>query len=797
MIAHIKNENEKQTVREHLEAVAQLAAERGKGYGLYYTLFLTGLLHDLGKETMVFDTYIHKAFEDIRSVRRGEVNHSSAGGKYIYEKFGDMGAYKSLTAQLMATAIFSHHGLIDCLQMDGNDVFFQRLCPKKEIFYEEALKNSQPLFSKYDVDELFLKAAEEITKAFAKIRKINREMEGKSAEQLFLCGCLQRLICSILLEADRTDTARFMTGMTAREIENEKLPLLWSKWQDKLDIYLLGFKSRDELSMLRKEISQECFEFAKNKSGIYRLPIPTGGGKTLCSLRFALEHARLKKKKKIIYLAPFLSILEQNAGVIREILEADEYILEHHSNVIREEKPDKEGVDFHQLLVETWESPLILTTMVQFLNVLFSSSTQSLRRMWQLGDAVIIIDEIQSLPTNCIYMFNTMMNFLAYYGKTTIVLCSATQPSLEQAEKKMIYAEPPDIIQEVEQLENAFKRVNITDCTPIGSYSSKRLGDFVIDNLDRNILIILNTKRAVKELYQELAERNPEDTRIIQLTTYMCAEHRRNVIKELKTGLSTQKIICISTQLIEAGVDISFQCVIRSVAGLDSITQAAGRCNRNREEQMGQVYIIDYEEEKLGSLEDIKAAQGSTFRFLNEFRSFREAFDYDLLSLKAMERYYFLYFRTRKREMRYPIPKENTSLYELLSTNEVGAAAYGYRENDGRINQLQMKQAFKQAGDMFEVIGNQTIGIIVPYRQATELIERLRNSRDAGEIRRLLKKLQPFTVNLFREDRQLQTLHELGVLDDSLLEGNLYLLCDGYYNETEGLSEHLPLQIFF
>lgn len=801
MIAHI-NENGTQTVFEHLMETAELAGRAGARYGLEQLMYLSGLLHDLGKETEAFDSYIRKAFIDPKSVYRGQVNHSSAGGKFIFDKYKSSKMSQKFTAQLIATAIFSHHGLIDCMDSAGYDSFFKRIYPKQEIFYHEALQNSAPIFSQVDVDGIFHRAEEEISKALLTISGIVGNMQGKKSEGNFLVGCLERLILSMLIDADRTNTADFMYHKEPQKsIEIEKL---WIKFQKRLDKKLAQFDDHSDINKLRRRVSQECFEFGDRDSGIYCLPIPTGGGKTYCSLRFALNHAIKKKKKKIIYVAPFLSILEQNADEIRDTLQAGDYILEHHSNVVYQNE-DEGQINQMKMMTETWGSPIIATTLVQLLNTLFSGKNQNIRRMHQLGDSVIIIDEIQSLPVRCVYMFNVMMNFLAYFCHATIVLCSATQPLLAEVSKKILYSTPCNMVNEANELAHSFKRVNIIDQTK-EEYDSAGLAELALNELENDLLIILNTKGAVRNLFAVLSQMIPKGITLFQLSTYMCAQNRSDIIHQIKERLPGQKVICVSTQLIEAGVDISFQCVIRSLAGLDNIMQAAGRCNRNSNEKgiMGKVYIIRYQEEHLGTLEDIKTAREATRGVLYEFNQSKNIFEGDLLSVKAMNRYYERYFWDREKakymefsvtKKEQPILEETVTLYDLLSGNNIGMNAYRHRITDGKMESVPMRQAFRQAGDLFEVIDRNTIGLIVPYKDGKFLIEKLKQTHSMNEIKLILRQLQRYTVNIFREDHILKGLIEKGSVE-TLFDGSVLILSEQFYQENEGVSAELGLKIF-
>lgn len=789
MIAHINEAGLEQSLLEHLIGTANKAKYKGQKLSIGNIMFITGLLHDLGKNSKLFEDYLKKAVIDPSSVKRGEVDHSTAGGKFVYDKYYNENQIRKITAQIISAAIINHHGLNDMLDIEGVDNFGRRMNKCEEIKYFDVLKNSSDtIFKFFDLDKLFDLSFEEMKNISLAIKDIVNDMEDKDSA-FYIFGCLERLILSILIDSDRTDTAEFMNGLVLPSSNSvDDIYELWDKMIINLSMKIESFKGTDYISVLRKEISDECHQFSHNPTGIYCLPIPTGGGKTLSGLRYALEHAKKFSKEHIIYVAPYLSILEQNADEYRKALNINEHILEHHSNIVLDVEDDR-----YEYLKETWDSPIIMTTMVQFLDVLFSGNSQNIRRMNQLANSVVIIDEIQSLPIKCVSLFNVMMNFLSRICNTTVILCSATQPLLDDVKKKILYGKPKYMTIDVEKQFNDFKRTEIVDKTVRGGYNREELSEFVLGKMESNdnILIILNTKSSVRNLYSEIENKikiSKQHIEIVQLTTYMCAENRSDIINDLKIKLKSKKIICISSQLIEAGVDISFQCVVRALAGLDNIAQAAGRCNRNGEKELGYVYIINYKEENLSHLKDIKIAQESTQKILDDLLIQKDS-NIDLLSPKLMNKFYEIYFYNRINEMNYTIKEKNTDMYDLLSINTVGKNAYKERNNNEY--PLQLKQAFKYAAQNFEVIGNNTIGLIVPYKDNFDSINIVKNSYDIKEIKNELKKIQRYTVNLYKDDAMIKKLIGRNAIDNSILNGNILLLREGFYNEKTGVCDEL------
>lgn len=791
--AHInqitKNE---QSVKEHLLNVSKLSMEYGGKISLDATGELIGILHDMGKQTKKFNDYIHYSSKNPNDKSfRGTINHSTAGSKFIYDNYYNTNdPYQKLTSHLISLAICSHHGgLIDCLDLNGIDIFTNKMNTDKEIYYDEALSIFKSECLDIDqINDLFNKSKEEIKSILAKIKKIDDSRKFG----LFAASMLEKYLFSCVIDADRYDTYIFMEGKEQKQNTN-KLDL-WIKLASVLETKLKSYPKISKIDLLREEVSISCKDFAKNKPGIYQLSVPTGGGKTLSSLRYALEHAKEFQKDRIFYIIPFTTIIDQNAKDIKDILEQDDIILEHHSNLI----VDNEQEDY-KLLTERWDSPIVLTTMVQFLDTLFSGGTQGVRRMHNLANSIIIFDEIQAIPIKCINMFNSAINFLSNICNATIILCTATQPLLSTTKMPIKLSENPNIIPNMDLKFNEFKRVDLVDKRIIGGYCSSRLRDFVLDimyNLD-SVLVILNTKNAAKEIYNKLKEVNANLSKekqylIFHLSTSMCPSHRMKILSDMRKELGHKRLICISTQLIEAGVNISFGSVVRSLAGLDSIAQAAGRCNRHGERACSDVYIVNIENENVSKLVDIKEGQECTKRVLDEFKENPSAFDNDLLSPKTMERYYKYYFHNRSAEMDYTLSKPNNdkTMYDLLSDNN--EAVNAYKGRNGYNSELMLRQAFKTAGNNFQVIDQNTTGIIVPYGEGKTLITLINGACNLSELKQYLKRAQQFSVNLFEQD--MRKLDEIGGII-KLKEGEILALRDEFYNDDVGVTfENAPMK---
>ena len=578
------------------------------------------------------------------------------------------------------------------------------------------------------------------------------------------------------------------------------------------------------ITMLRQKVAEECLAFAKAPRGIYRLTVPTGGGKTFSALRFAFAHAQEVVADHIFYIAPFLTIIDQNVRDVREALNMEEgdqsRLLEYHSNVLRNsqarkaaeekavEKPLPSSPHWGDLLAERFEAPIIFTTLVQFLNSFYESGTKSIRRLHQFSNSIIIFDEAQAVPFRCIHLFNMALNFLADTGKSTIILCTATQPALEKTDRPLIAAHSGEMMRDVNALYQGLQRTELADSTKEGGYTISELAEFVWEKveLEGNGLIILNKKRQVRELYEKIRAMNDalEEMRqfeVYHLSTSMCAQHRLDTLEKVQKCLAEdRKVVCVSTQLIEAGVNISFRCVIRSLAGLDSVAQAAGRCNRHGE--MGglkKVYVVNISGEDLSKLEEIRLGAQEASRVMREFRDFHDFSDFGtyfpelknsfqdgLLSPKVMELYFQYYYKNGKRAvMDFPVKCDlsDVSVVSLLSENFKCTDAY--RDKCNRAIDLEMKQAHRTAAEAFYVIPEGNTGVITPYGGGKEIIAQLNGTLDLSDIGGILKEAQRYMVTLYEWEFQKLDKNQDIV---SLCNGEVFALRQRAYDSEMGVD---------
>ena len=778
--AHIRNDAI-QTCEEHCLNTARIAGEDLKECGLYNSAFLAGVLHDCGKFSKEFEHYITDVASG-KSVRKGTVIHTFAGVYYLLSRHHtDLSndAFSSLTAEVLSYAIGAHHGLFDCIDKDKNNGFEYRL--KKQPEYErraidQFLEHCCP---EEELTTLFNKAKGEIEAIYKSLVGLIKERPDKGQDEvMFYLGLLSRLIASAVMDGDRTDTTSFMGN---RDFDNciHASREMWESCSEKVLERLDSFPSETVIQRTRREISDLCAEFAGMPTGVYRLNVPTGGGKTLSSLRYALGHAAQYGKKRIIYTAPLISILDQNAKVIRDAIGNDSLVLEHHSNVIMDGNED--DLSMYDLLAETWESPIIITTLVQLLNTLFSGKTSCVRRFQSLCNSVIIIDEVQSVPSRMLTLFNLSMNFLSRICDATIILCSATQPCFEGLEHPLLVSDVPIITTErYDHYCRVLKRTRLIDK---GEYQLRELPAFVDSVLEESdsVLVVCNTKKEAGELFRSLKK---DHLFCYHLSAAMCMSHRKAVLKEITAALETgQKVICVSTQVIEAGVDISFGSVIRLNAGIDSIVQAAGRCNRNGEKAEPQpVYIVRCLDERLGSLVDIKAAQDATNDLLYRYREHPEEYDNDLSSDRAVEYYYNkLYHIYHKGHTDYPT-KEGVSVFDLLASNKrrsVGGEA---------IEKYLLRQSFKEAGSEFAVFDKEGETVIVPFGEGVDIICEMGSERaqyDYFYMKELVQKAKEYSVSIY--SNQIQELERQGCIE-SKWEGRIKVLSQDYYDKYTGVQ---------
>lgn len=790
--AHISDDKKReQSVFRHCVEAGEIARKHGEICGIPNLAEAAAILHDSGKFTNRFNDYIHGD----SSIKRGEIDHSYAGAKYVNTCLADANIRGCVqAAELIGHAIVSHHGLHDWCSREHLDYYSQRI--SKDEDYEEVLAEIERVFDMDKLRRLMSEGAGEYVSLITVVKQMTQNMssDDRDTARAFYLGMAERLLESILIDADRTNTAEFMSG---KAIEKSfDLPQLWEKMDRNLQEKLSEFSAKtDYISVRRRSISDRCYKYAEKSVGICKLVVPTGGGKTLSSLRFAIEYCRRNKMEKIIYIAPFMSILEQNSDHIREIA-GDDCFLEHYSDAMQQkyEKSDDNEYHDYELRTELWESPVIATTMVQFLNTLFLDKTSSVRRMHRLSRAVIIIDEVQSVPRKCIYPFNLAMNFLTKICGASIVLCSATQPPFEAMPKfPLLLDENSSMTGDTKDDFDVFERTKIIPKLQEGKFTYNQAADFAAECLNENgsVLFVTNTKEAAKEIYSELNRiisdwDNPPE--LIHLSTNMCPVHRRKMIGKmtgLLSGENKRPLICVTTQLIEAGVDISFGCVIRSLAGMDNVAQAAGRCNRSGEfHRICPVYVVELCEEKLGRLREIQDSKDASRQLLYMMEKRGED---DFLSPGSMTEFFDALFKSvlasDADRLSYPLEREEDTLLNLISKNDKNTALLAPEKKKA---QKYSMQAFKTAGENFHVIDEITRDVFVPFDdEAKKLLDLIDSEISPAQALEAIRQAQKYVVgiypNLWRRLSDAKAVYEL--------KNGGYRLKDEYYSEEFGVTE--------
>lgn len=546
---------------EHLVGVAALAACHAQRFGANDWARLAGLWHDLGKYRPSFQRYLLQAsgYEPDAHIEgvAGRVTHSTAGALLACDSFG-------VDGRVLAYVIAGHHAGLDDWH-GGLEVRLASQVARVEL--DEALKASP---------------ANAILNPVCFTPNLRSIPGGKVGFALWL-----RMLFSCLVDADFLDTEAYMDPAKAAQRG------AWPSIEDLLgrfDQHMLGLASQaadTPVNRIRAEILAQCRAKAAESPGLFSLTVPTGGGKTLSSMAFALEHAKQHGKRRVIYVIPYTSIIEQTADIFRGIF--GEAVIEHHSNA--ETPPEQENAK-SRLACENWDAPIVVTTNVQFFESLFAARPSRCRKLHNIVDSVVILDEAQLLPPEFLQPILDVLNLLTQHYGVTVVLCTATQPALstrayfDSRQNLRGLDGVREIVSDPDDLYLRLKRVKVR--LPHDWHAKTQWSDLAERlKAHETVLAIVNTRRHARELHELM----PEDT--LHLSALMCGAHRAEVIRDikarLKDGIPTR---VVSTQLVEAGVDLDFPVVYRALAGLDAIAQAAGRCNREGRLAAGEVVVF-------------------------------------------------------------------------------------------------------------------------------------------------------------------------------------------------------------
>lgn len=715
--AHIKPTNEgwkTQSIKDHCLGTANLAEHMAEAFNAAPWARLCGLWHDIGKYSVEFQHHIISSSGFDPSVHDpGKVDHATAGALLAKGILG-----KVISLPIAYCICGHHHGLMD---YEGNE----RSCLEFHLSSQE----------QHYLDDIrrFLPKEDKTT-----------ILPSPKCKDIKYWHIWIRMLFSCLVDADWLDTERFMNPEDFAARSKYKTLAQLKPILDK-KLYDLSHSSMaTKVNAIRNEVQDACRKSGALPQGIYSLTVPTGGGKTLSSLLWAMEHAISHGLQRIIIAIPYTSIVTQTADQLRKIF-GSENIVEHHSYADFDNLKDEERHKM-KLAIENWDAPIIVTTNVQLFESLYSNKTSRCRKLHNIAKSVLILDEVQTLPVENLRPIIDMLKGLSQSMSTSILFTTATQPAFSgtigSGISKFEGLESKEIIHDVDGLFKKMRRVDINFKNEQYSY----------ENLAREIakpsqvLCIVNTRCEALQLYNSLTDKS----NAFHLSRMMCQQHiadEISIIKErLTEGLPVQ---VISTQLIEAGVDIDFPEVWREIAGLDSIAQSAGRCNREGKLQLGHVYVFQREGAKLRG---ILAKAASTTQ--------------DLIYMGKTD---FLSPNTAKDYLRLFYAKLNNT-------------------DKANINDLLYRKCpqFEQAANAFHMIDDNTLTIYVPYSDnGRALIEAL---MEGSYSQRLLRKLQRFSVNVPINRRE--EVERMGTVK---LSDNVYVLTDSSnYNKKTGLTFENP-----
>ena len=663
-IAHKREDGKEQPLADHLIQVAEMASVFAEPFGAGEHAYKAGLLHDIGK-------YTKKGQQRMRDPEHtAKVDHSTAGAAIAQAELKDL---------VVSLIVAGHHsGLMNMGTKLGaaahDGTLWGRLKGDYEKDFEEFRReiqidpsNNTPAWTKNDA---------------------------------YTASFYVRMLYSCLVDADYLDTERFMQN-TERAMYDEDII---QRMLERLMEYIKDwFPAKNDLNAKRCEILENCLNGAQYPRGLYTLTVPTGGGKTVSSLAFALSHAAKHGQKRIIYVIPYTSIIEQNADVFAKIV-GEENVLEHHSGVDLPETEDLEDAlqKRKRMATENWDAPVIVTTAVQFFESLFASKSSRCRKLHNIANSVVIFDEAQMLPLPYLKPCVNAIAELVRHYRVTAILCTATQPSLGS-----LFADfdrslnATEINKDPAELTEFFKRVKIEQA---GILSNDDLAERLSEK--KQVLCIVNSRKRAQNVYEKLPAQGS-----YHLSTWMTPNHRRAVLSKIRHKLQTGETCrVISTSLIEAGVDVDFPEVWREEGGLDSIIQAAGRCNREgkRDREASTVYVF-------------KGESGVPMLFRQQTEAMYIALEQcgALDTQEAMTAYY-----------------EALLLFKGDNIDQKG------------IIEKCSAMRFRDIAESFHLIENDTINVYIPTEENGDLLMQLRQDNYGKSM---LRRLQRDAVSIYKE----------------------------------------------
>lgn len=728
-----------QTLQSHSVNVGEMAAEFARVFGAQEIACQTGKLHDIGKYSEPFNQRLHGG---------PSVDHATAGAKIAVERWGNV------IGKLMAFCIAGHHaGLANGNgEGDNRSTLKQRLAlqfgadiPALDNLWQQEIKLPQNLSSP--------------------------PLKADAHHPFFSYAFFTRILYSCLVDADYLDTEAFYSNLENKAVERGGYPDL-NALQHNFNQFINNFRRRiaqapeqteaekrnAALNRLRSEILEHAVEQAAQPQGLFTLTVPTGGGKTFTSLAFALEHAKQHGMRRVIYVIPFTSIIEQNAAEFRKAFGelGEQAVLEHHSTFDDDKLQDEATKDKLRLASENWDVPIVVTTAVQFFESLFADRSSRCRKLHNIAGSVIILDEAQMLPLNLLLPIMQAIKELAQNYRCSVVMCTATQPAV-QAENG--FYRGFENVREIAPKPTAlFDKLRRTTVQHIGTQTDADLLAKLAEH--PQMLVIVNNRRHARSLYDQA--KHLDGT--FHLTTLMCAKHRSQKLDEIRGRLKNgDPCRVIATSLIEAGVDVDFPLVMRAEAGLDSVAQAAGRCNREGKRPSENSFVWIFAPEEQWKAPPELAAQAAVMRLT------ADSFSDDLLSTQAVAAYFSELYQLKGSEL------DNKKILKMH--NDTGQS---------------LDFPFQTIADKFRMIESHMQPLIIPFDgEAENLISSLRH---ADHIGGLLRKLQPYTVQI--PEKALAALYKAGRIEpinEKNFGKQFYTLIGlDLYDDVAGLSWDNP-----
>ena len=724
-----------QTLQSHSVNVGEMAAEFARVFGAQEIACQTGQLHDLGKYSEAFNRRLHGG---------PSVDHATAGAKIAVERWGNV------IGKLMAFCIVGHHaGLANgSAEGDNRRTLKQRLAlqfgadiPALDNLWQQEIKLSQNLSAP--------------------------PLKADAHHPFFSYAFFTRMLYSCLVDADYLDTEAFYLNLENKAIERGGYPDL-NALQHNFNQFINAFRRRiaqaseqteaekrnAALNRLRSEILDHAVEQAAQPQGLFTLTVPTGGGKTFTSMAFALEHAKRHDMRRVIYVIPFTSIIEQNAAEFRKAFGklGEQAVLEHHSTFDDGKLQGEATKDKLRLASENWDAPIVVTTAVQFFESLFADRSSRCRKLHNIAGSVIILDEAQMLPLNLLLPIMQAIKELAQNYRCSVVMCTATQPVV-QAENG--FYRGFENVREIAPKPTAlFDKLRRTTVQHIGTQTDTDL--FAKLGEHPQMLVIVNNRRHARSLYDQA--KHLDGT--FHLTTLMCAKHRSQKLDEIRGRLKNgEPCRVIATSLIEAGVDVDFPLVMRAEAGLDSVAQAAGRCNREGKRLPENSFVWIFAPEEQWKAPPELATQAAVMRLT------ADSFSDDLLSTQAVAAYFSELYQLKGSEL------DNKKILKMH--NDAGQS---------------LDFPFQTIADKFRMIESHMQPLIIPFDvDAENLISSLHH---ADHIGGLLRKLQPYTVQI--PEKALAALYKAGRIEpinEKNFGKQFYMLIGlDLYDDVAGLS---------